>query len=362
MSKLIKISLTQFKSFLYNEFNFNQRYIGITGRNGIGKTNLLDAIYYMCYTKSYFSSKESQNIYHDSNGFRIESHWEKEQKDTLAVCKYEDQKKYWWINQQQQERNTDYLGHFHAIMIAPDDINMINQGSDLRRRFVDGILAQEDKIYLKNLIAYQRIQAQKNAYLKQQAYPQAQDPMLDVYDEKLGLHAHYITKKRMHFAKEFPMLVKEAYQNITDHAEEIDVIYDACVNQEEEAILFYKNQRALDIQTRRTTKGIHTEDWLFTMNNMPVKQFGSQGQKKSFLFALKIAQWKWLEKNNINALLLLDDFFEKLDHQRLGRLFKIIDELKSPQIFFTHPNQDELEKIFVEQNIEVQIINLDELD
>lgn len=358
MPKLRKISLIHFKSFLNNSFSFTKDYIGITGNNGKGKTNLLDAIYYSCFTKSYFTFKEKENVFYDKEGFRIDTLWKKNNQDWNATCRYDFNKKQMWINGKELDKNIDYIGNFHAIMIAPDDINILNFGSDLRRKFIDGILAQKDNDYLHNLITYQRVNAQKNAYLKQNNYSVVQNEMLDVYDTQLANHSRVIINKRMQFMDDFPKIVQYYYEKIANTEEKINIIYDCIESNIENLDSYYKKQRFSDLQLKRTTKGIHSEDWIFLINEQPVKRFASQGQKKSFLLALKFAQWKWLLQNGINAILLLDDIFEKLDQERIKNLFSLLKKEAIPQVFFTHPNEEEIAKVMHSQKIDVQIINL----
>lgn len=358
MPKLRKISLIHFKSFLNNSFSFTENYIGITGNNGKGKTNLLDAIYYSCFTKSYFTFREKENVFYNKEGFRIDSYWEKKGNNWKATCRYDFNKKQLWINGEELEKNLDYIGNFHAIMIAPDDINILNFGSDLRRKFIDGILAQKDTEYLHHLLSYQRINAQKNAYLKQNTFASIENDMLDVYDTQLALHSKVIIKKRTDFMQNFPKIAQEYYEKIASTDEKISIKYDCIEDNTENLELYYKKQRFSDLQLKRTTKGIHSEDWIFYINEKPIKKFASQGQKKSFLLALKFAQWKWLQKNGISAILLLDDIFEKLDQKRIKNLFTLLKEESIPQVFFTHPNKNEVIEIMHSQDIQFQLINL----
>lgn len=358
MSKLTKISLTQFKSFSYQEFSFPTRFIAITGQNGIGKTNLLDAIYYLCYTKSYFTYRELENVLYNSSGFRLEAEWIQNNQLIKSICKYDLNKKQWWMNDELLEKNNDYLGHFHAIMVAPDDINIINLGSNLRRKFVDALLAQENKEYLNHLLDYQKVLQQKGAYLKQTPSHQLQAAMLDVYDQQLTTHSAYIIQSRKLFSDDFPSLVQEIYEQLSGNAEQINIKYESIVDNLEDLDSYYFSQRSSDIFLKRTTKGIHNEDWDFLMNGNSVRRFSSQGQKKTFLFALKLAQWKWLAQKKLFPILLLDDLFEKIDQHRLENLFKLINQLEIKQIFFTHPNSKEIKELITQFDLEATLLKL----
>ncbi len=361
MNLLSHVSLTQFRNFAQENFSFDAKIIGITGKNGTGKTNLLDAIYYLCFTKSYFQNKEINNVQNGKNGFRIEGKWSvnKDQKieQTATVCKWKEGKKELKHDGIPYEKITDHLGKFIAVMIAPDDIAIINGGSEIRRKFIDGLLSQTYPEYLNNLLAYQRCLQQKNAYLKTTSLDKINFNLLDVYDEQLAVHGEKIMEDRMDISKKIPLLVEDYYHQLSNGKEEINIVYRNSTPLGKLHDSLKKNQ-SKDLEYRRTTIGPHMEDWLFTLNDNSLKTHASQGQKKSFLISLKLAQLRHLQDLQKTPILLLDDIFEKLDHMRLGKLFELLRDFSLNQIFLTHTNSADFKKILSEFYEDIQVIHL----
>ncbi len=367
MAFLQSIALTQFRNFSSGIFSFDAPVVAITGLNGVGKTNLLDAIYYLCYTKSYFQSREMYNVQTGTNGFRIEGILkvsasflpEEGPDDTVEkiCCTWKEGKKLVQCNQSSYEKITEHIGKYTAVMIAPDDIALINDGSELRRKYIDGLLAQGDPHYLEHLLHYQKFLAQRNAYLKQAMPGQASPDLLDIYDEQLALHGGYLVAQRQALSAVMPVWVEQYYNQLSGGAEGVDIQYKMCARPDLLADLF-RQYRRRDMEYRRTLAGPHTEDWLFQINGSSVKAHGSQGQKKSFLIALKLAHIQWLQKLGKKPFLLLDDIFEKLDKQRLSFLFDMLQAFSLSQIFMTHTAADELLETVNRHYKEVQILPL----
>ena len=323
------------------------------GNNGIGKTNLLDAIYYTCFTKSYFQSKEANNIQSGKDGFRIESHLEND----CTIIKYKEAKKKISFNNKIYDRAAEHIGTYTAIMIAPDDISLINGASEVRRKFMDSLLSQSDKTYLEALLQYQKLIQQRNAYLKQTPYFQIDHTLLDIYDEQIAPLANYIFEQRSTLSEKMPSIVQRYYQQISDHKEHISIQYESCMANGNFYDLLVAN-RGNDIQARRTTVGIHTEDWTYLLNENPCKAHASQGQKKSLLIALKLAHLDLLKEMGKNPFLLLDDIFEKLDKQRMAAFFNLIKQLNLPQVFITHTDFTDLNDALKQHFDAYQIIDL----
>ena len=344
MHRLEKICLTQFRNYTRREFQLTAPVIGITGPNGSGKTNLLDAVYYLCYTKSYFQSREWNNVQHGTDGFRISGMWHDDHTDNRdeVVCVWKEGKKTVLFNDSEYERLSDHIGRYNAVMIAPDDISLINEGSELRRKYMDGILAQTDMAYLSHLLQYQKILAQRNACLKQVAIP-PDHQLLDVYDAQLAQYGSYLIRRRMELAQQFPEQVRLYYGQLSGGKEKVSVLYkpsalpDALYQQ-------ISNARSRDMELRRTTTGPHTEDWQFMMDDNILKTHASQGQKKSFLISLKLAHIYLLSRSEKYPVLLLDDIFEKLDRQRLDRMFELLKSCSLPQMLFTHTDADDMKR------------------
>ncbi|WP_129020343.1 DNA replication/repair protein RecF [Edaphocola flava] len=359
MSFLSSISLTQFRNYDLQSFSFDAKVIGITGKNGIGKTNLLDAIYYLCFTKSYFQSKEINNVQQGREGFRIEGHFADTDDAREATCiVWKEGKKKITEKGILVERVTDYIGKHTALMIAPDDIELINGASDVRRKFIDGLLAQADSQYLESLLSYQKILMQRNAYLKQTPAFQINTDLLEVYDTQLAQHGSYLITKRQELSAHLPEMVCRFYESIALHSENIGIAYKPSTTQPEQLkeLLVYNRRR--DIEARRTTAGPHTEDWQILLDGNPCKTHASQGQKKSLLIGMKLAQLEWLRQLGKSPLILLDDIFEKLDQERLSRFFSLLNQLDIAQIFMTHTQSESIEMLAGPHFEGIQIIDL----
>ena len=344
MLKLHSISLTQFKNYNSRLFNFNERIVGICGNNGVGKTNLLDAIHYLCFTKSYFTRLDQNNIQHGQQGFRIEGEIELENKQEKAICILrETGKKEFSVNDAFYERFAKHIGHYPCVIIAPDDIQIITDGSEERRRFFDALLSQLDADYLQQLITYNQVLQQRNSLLKSFAETGIQDiSLLDVLDEQLKKPGEYIFQIRKQFLVSFLPQAKKLYAEIAHRDEDIVITFYSELLQCSFAELLRLN-RQRDLAVQRTTGGIHRDDIIFTLDGQLLKNIASQGQRKSLLFALKLAEMDVLkEKKGFAPLLLLDDVFEKLDEDRIANLLKRVCIENKGQVFITDTNRERL--------------------
>lgn len=353
MALIKQIKLTQFRNYSLQSFDFHHNVVGITGQNGVGKTNLLDAIYYLCFTKSYFQSKEQYNIQEGKDGFRITANITN---DLLTIV-YKEQKKKISFNNIIFNKLTDFIGTYTAIMIAPDDINLINGASDIRRKFMDSYLSQSDNEYLKYLMNHQKIIAQRNAYLKNTPFQFLDSNLLDTYDNQLTPLGNYIIEKRIELSLLMPPLVSKFYSVISGNKEQIEIVYEPICEPNKYASLLLSNRRK-DIEARRSTEGIHTEDWTFLINKNPCKAHASQGQKKSLLISLKLSHLELLRIQGKQPFLLLDDIFEKLDASRMDHFFQLLSDMELEQIFITHTKEEEMNHLLSQQFNEYQIINL----
>ena len=357
---LSKIAITQFKNYSLSTFNFTERVIGICGLNGKGKTNLLDAIYYCCFTKSYFSKTDGLNVQFDNDGFRLESFFEKQKEEQKIICiNRVVGKKELLLNDAPYEKFSHHIGKFPAVMIAPDDIELITGGSEERRRFMDIVLSQLDAEYLQQLMQYNKVLLQRNSLLKRFAELGKTDwPLLEVLDEQLMAPGNFIHGKRKTFAQELIPLVQKFYEQIADNNEMVTVQYDSRLNEAS----FYdllNNYRQKDFMLQRSNAGVHKDDILLQLNGQPFKTTASQGQRKSLLFALKLAEFELLKANKGFApLLLLDDVFEKLDDNRMQQLLHWVCNENEGQVFITDTHRDRLQDAFNNLNTAYQIIEL----
>ncbi|MEP7255481.1 MAG: DNA replication and repair protein RecF [Ferruginibacter sp.] len=375
---LSKISLTQFKNYSFSSFDFSERVIGICGLNGKGKTNLLDAIYYCCFTKSYFSKTDVLNVQFDNDGFRIqaapsispqgggnpgdisEDQKEAQKKVDEIVCIFRVVgKKEVLLNGVPYTKLSEHIGKFPAVMIAPDDIELITGGSEERRRFMDIVLSQVDAEYLQQLMQYNKVLQQRNSLLKRFAEQGKTDwPLLEVLDEQLIAPGNFIYGKRKIFAEELIPLVQKFYEQIADNGEVISLQYDSRLNESPFHDLL-NNYRQKDFMLQRSNAGIHKDDILFQLNSQPFKTTASQGQRKSLLFALKLAEFELLKANKGFApLLLLDDVFEKLDDNRMQQLLHWVCNENAGQVFITDTHKERLIEAFEKLNTAYQIIEL----
>lgn len=347
LNSINKISLLQFRNYSSATFEFAAPVTCIAGPNGSGKTNLLDAVYYLCYTKSYFTSYQQNNVQTGSDGFRVAGIFTKQEKEETISCKWKGGKKEIARNNVEYEKITDHIGQYAAVMIAPDDTELINGGSELRRKWIDSILGQVDRQYLEMLIRYQRILLQRNAWLKLHgANPAPNYAELDFYNAELAGCGTYLHEQRKLFLAAFLPDLNEFYRSLTDGKEEIAVTYISDIMQQ--PLLQWLQQHIQhDMRYQRTLKGIHKDDWNFNLNGLQLRQFGSQGQKKSFLFALKLAQYSYIS-NALKQLpiLLLDDIFEKLDQKRMEALLQIIKGEKFGQVILTDTHPERIKQAF----------------
>ncbi len=359
MLKLHSISLTQFKNYSNRSFQFNERIVGICGNNGVGKTNLLDAIHYLCFTKSYFA-RDTLNIQNGEQGFRLDGDVELNSKKEKPLCILrETGKKEFSINDSAYEKFSEHIGRYPCVIIAPDDIQIITDGSEERRRFLDALLSQIDKDYLQHLINYNKILLQRNSLLKSFYETGNKNlSLLDVLDEQLLKPGDYIFERRKAFLLSFLPRVKKLYEEIAQQQEETELHYQSELNQCSFKELIHLN-RQRDIVAQRTTGGIHRDDLLFNLSNQLFRNIASQGQRKSLLFALKLAEMDVLkEGKGFAPLLLLDDVFEKLDEDRIANLLRRVCIENDGQVFITDTNEDRLSQHLNELQIKYQLIIL----
>ena len=359
MLLLKKIILTHFKNYEIKQFDFNKKIVGIYGANGVGKTNLLDAIYYCCFTKSYFSGSDVLNIGFDKEGFRLEAFFEKEDRTFAVKCIHRGNKKEFFLNDVQYDKLSKHIGLFTVVMIAPDDTGLISNGSEERRKYLDILISQLDAEYLQQLMQYNKILQQRNSFLKAAAVEHTIDYSLwDILDMQLTIPAKYIFKKRSQICEELIPLILGFYQKLAGKSEAISCRYESNLhfNTMEDLLT---TMRSRDRLLQRSSAGIHKDDLGFALNNHNFKNTASQGQRKTLLFALKLAEYELLKKNKGFApLLLLDDVFEKLDHNRMHNLLQWVCNENTGNVFITDTQHERLTKAFNELNIHAQLIAL----
>ncbi|HEY0273886.1 MAG TPA: DNA replication and repair protein RecF [Chitinophaga sp.] len=359
MLSLQSITLVQFKNYLQQRFRFDRRVVGITGPNGSGKTNLLDAIYYVCFTKSYFTSSESQNTRYHSNGFRLEARFDKDGREEKVVCTFKDGRKEISLNDDVYDRFSRHIGQLPAVMIAPDDAEIILGGSEERRKWLDGLLSQLYPGYLDHLMAYQKVLQQRNSLLKSlPGQTHSQDALLDIFDAQLVQHGEPVFARRNAFLPDFIAQVQARYDYLAGRHEVVDIRYQCALHSQPLAAILEAN-RTRDKLLQRTTEGIHRDDLLFLLDDHAMKSSASQGQRKSFLFALKLAQYEVMQQQkHYPPLLLLDDVFEKLDQERVMRLIALVSSTEYGQVFITDTHADRLRAAFAGKPELLQLVEM----
>lgn len=358
--QLTNISLVQFKNYLQSSFTFNERIVGICGPNGIGKTNLLDAIYYLCFTKSYFSRTDAQNVYSGLAGFRIEGSFQLNDQIEKIVCILrETGRKEFIVNDESYARVSQHIGKFPCVIIAPDDVGIIIEGGESRRRFLDALLSQLNSTYLQNLMDYNKVLQQRNSYLKAAAEKHIQDKnLLEVYDQQLIKYGDSIFQVRQQFLKGFIPEVIRFYKQIAQVHEEVELTYESQLLHESfENVLHQFREK--DLMYQRTHGGVHKDDLSIFLNSQPFKNIASQGQRKSLLFALKLAEFDTLKTaKNFAPLLLLDDVFEKLDEKRMHNLLDWVCVQNEGQLFITDTHPERIQQHFGKLGVVFQMIQL----
>ena len=310
----------------------------------MGKTNLLDSIYYLCMCKSHFGTKDAFVLQHEAAFFRLEGHFEKEKKHSKVVAKViPREKKEIELNGSIYEKLADHIGFFPVVMITPFDAELALEGSEVRRKFLDNTLSQIDAEYLRALLKYNRILRQRNAVLKQFGNTRQIDhKLLDIFDEQMLESTHLIHQKRAAFSEHFIPVFQEYYKLISGNQESVTYTYHSQLSKGNLRDLLREN-RQKDVVLQRSNIGIHKDDLIFKIKNFPLKKFASQGQLKSFILALKLAQYELLKKEkNCSPILLLDDIFDKLDKKRVEQLLQLLFEKDFGQIFFTDTHETRL--------------------
>lgn len=363
MTRLAQISLFRFKNHADAVFRFPARVTGITGKNGCGKTNLLDAIYYLCFARSYFSYTDASLVRFGEQGFRLTGSFIQENNaETPVSCILrENGAKELKVGDEACKKLSAFIGRFGCVMIAPDDIEIINStGSTQRRRMLDAILCQTDSQYLTALQKYNKILQQRNSLLRgYNEHPD--DALLDIYDHQLADTGNYIFEARKKCCLTLQPMLLQHYRELAGNTlDGIETEYKSQL-QTGNTYSLLKQYRQRDIAAQRTNCGIHKDDLELRMQGAPLRNAASQGQKKSLLLALKLSEFQLLKEHSGSApLLLLDDMFERLDPERIARLLQLVTGPGGPQVFITDTNQEQLVRYLEQFNADYSIIRLGE--
>lgn len=340
---LQQLSIINFKNIAQADLSFSDNINCFLGNNGMGKSNLLDAIYYLSFCKSFTHVVDSQNIRHGEEFFMLQGVYERNEMPEVLSCGIRRrQKKSFKRNKKEYSRLSDHIGFAPLVMVSPDDITLIQGGSEERRRFIDMVISQWDKPYLDTLIRYNKALEQRNTLLRQEV----SDPMLyEIWEEQMAHAATIIYDTRNRFLNEFIPVFNRFYNLISNGNEQVGLSY--CSHMSDGNLLQQlADTRSRDLILGYTTKGIHRDDMEMTLDEYPMKRIGSQGQCKTYLIALKLAQYDFLAHNgNTTPILLLDDLFDKLDSERVERIMQLVSSDIFGQIFITDTNREYLDRI-----------------
>ena len=358
---LKNLNLINYKNFESAQFELSPQINCFVGDNGIGKTNVLDAIYYMSFTKSYFNSVDSQNIRHGESFFVVEGVFDKNDREEHVFCGVQKgKKKAIKRNSKLYPKLQDHIGEFPLVIISPSDRDLISEGSEVRRKFIDGVISQFDSEYLNDLLSYNKQLAQRNALLKYFANNRVWDEdSLLVYDEIMSDLAQKIYQKRKEFINDMLPTFLERYNSISNNKEEVTIEYKSSI---ESSLLLQQlmESREKDRILHYTSVGIHKDDLSFNLGEFRIKKFGSQGQQKTFLIALKLAQFEYLKRlKKVTPILLLDDIFDKLDENRVGQIVRLVNQHHFGQIFISDTHPDRTEEIVKSINEHYKLFKLD---
>lgn len=357
---LKKISLFNYKNFSEATFEFDTKINCFVGKNGIGKTNILDAIYHLANGKSYFNPLAVQNIKHNEEFFVVDGEFEKNDRNEQIVCSLKKgQKKILKRNGKLYEKFSDHIGFIPLVIISPADRDLITEGSETRRKFIDSVISQLDSHYLQQLIQYQKTVAQRNALLKYFALNHVfEKDTLIIYNEQLNELGQSIFEKRKDFLEKFIPIFNNYYKEISNGSETVQLVYQSDLSEKNTLALLEENL-SKDRALQYTSVGVHKDDLSFEIDNHPIKKFGSQGQQKSFLIALKLAQFDFVKKQSgEKPILLFDDIFDKLDEFRVAKIVSMVNNDEFGQLFISDTHAERTENIVKSTHQSYKIVSL----
>lgn len=360
--QLTGLQLLHFKNWEEVDLAFGPGVNCLLGDNGSGKTNVLDAVHYLCLTKSYFNPLDQHNIAHGEDHMLVTGTFERKGKVEHVSCGvHKGVKKTMRRNDKAYERLADHVGRFPAVMIAPDDATIIHEGSEARRKWMDSVICQSDRPYLQRLMEYNKALAQRNNLLRYFAENRTWDAgMLEPWTERMIPGAQEIRARREAFVQAFNPIFEGVYAALSGQRERAQVVYRTHVGEGEEQVRsMWKDAEADDRRLRRTTVGTHKDDLVFELDGHPLKRMGSQGQQKSFLIALRLAQLAFIEAaTGVKPLLLLDDIFDKIDEKRVAALMDLVTKEEVGQVFITDTSLGRIPSLFQEAGADVRVYQI----
>ncbi len=357
---LRNLGLTNFKNYELNEIEFSSRINCITGNNGVGKTNILDAIHYLSLTKSFFNNIDSSNIRHGEEYFIARGTFVRDDEDDNIYCSFQKQKqKQLKRNGKEYRKLSDHVGRFPVVMISPADSALITEGSEDRRRFMNKIISQYNGEYLDSVLKYGKALQQRNRQLKEfKASGRFDNDVLSIWDAQLVKYGEYVHQERQVLVEELIPVFQEYYSLISSARENVKLVYRSHLS-EGDFHSALQTSLSKDRFLEYTTVGIHKDDLVLEMDGYPVKSTGSQGQQKSYLVALKLAKFDYIKrKAGVSPILLLDDIFDKFDAERVEQIIRLVGNHRFGQIFITDTHQDRLQDILSSIDTEYKLFRI----
>ena len=360
------LSIINYKNIREAQLSFSDKLNCFIGLNGQGKTNILDAIYYLSFTKSAYNTIDSQNITHDQDMAMIQGtyHLNRHPEEEVITCGIKrGVKKQFRRGKKDYQRLIDHIGLIPLVMVSPQDSDLISDGSDERRRFIDGVISQYNRPYLEHLTQYNALLKQRNALLKQHAEtPSDMLPiaLFEVLELQLTEHALPIYQERLRFIEQFTPYFQQVYSAISNNQEQVQLSYTSQLH-ERDLMHAFARTRSRDIILGWTSQGIHKDELEMSLGAYPIKRVGSQGQQKTFLLALKLGQALFLSNTQVlnqQPILLLDDIFDKLDNQRVERIIQLVNGPDFGQIFITDTDRQHLTQLLEDAPHEPQIFHV----
>lgn len=356
--QLNRLRIINYKNIREADLEFSDGINCLLGCNGAGKTNVLDAIYYLSFCKSHSNPIDTQNITHDEEFFMLEGNYKTAEEEINIYCGVKKRhKKQFKRDKKDYEKLSEHIGLIPLVIISPSDEELIHGGSEERRKFIDGFISQYNKKYLQSLLSYKKILEQRNSMLKEL---QNDGLLFDVIEEQMSVLGVYIHQERKKFIEQFLPIFQDFHQTISSGKEVVQLEYKSQLGNGEELSTLLKATRERDFILGYTSKGIHKDDLEMTLDSMPIKRTGSQGQNKTFLIALKLSQFNLLEKiSGKRPILLFDDMFDKLDKQRAEKIISILGGNQLGQIFISDTDRVSLPTILDESSYKYKLFTVE---
>ena len=361
---LKELNILNYKNIREATLQFSDKINAFVGLNGQGKTNILDAIYYLSFTKSAYNAIDSQNIHHDEDMAMIQGKYYSSDNEEIISCGIKrGVKKQFRRGKKDYKRLIDHIGLIPLVMVSPQDSELVVEGSDERRKFMDGVISQYSKSYLEHLTQYNILLKQRNALLKQYAEQPEQlpDTLMEVLEQQMVSHAMPIYQARVQFIEQFVPYFQQVYSAISNDKELVSLVYQSQLH-ERDLLESLARTRSRNLILGWTSQGIHKDELEMMLGDYPLKRVGSQGQQKSYLLAMKLGQALYLNAEqilNTQPILLLDDIFDKLDSERVERIIQLVGDERFGQIFITDTDRQHLTKILSQEHFDAKLFQVE---